>query len=285
MVEFEFLDEALDINKTKSYHLSIQISLNGFSFSILDISRNKYVSLKNYHNTSSENDNTSINWIKEILQEDEFLSRDYKSTAAIYAHCGSTLIPDPLFKRDNLKDYFSFNLNQEESGSILYNKIRRIDAWCVYSVPSDLINLLEDQFPGIHIFHHSVPFIHTILQEKNTNENANNVYINLHGSFFDIAVTNKGALRHYNCFPYKHVNDLLYFILHVFEQMKLPPEITKVILSGKVTRQSSFYENLRRYVKKLEFIRRNPHFKYSYTFEKLPEQSFNNLLNLYHCVL
>lgn len=285
MVEFEFLDEALDINKTKSYHLSIQISLNGFSFSILETSRNKYIAIKNYHNTSGEHDNTDTNWIKQILREDEFLNREYKSTAALYAHCGSTLIPDPLFKRDNLKDYFSFNHTLEESENILYNKIRRIDAWCVYTVPLDLTKLLEGQFPGIKIFHHSVPFIHTILQDKNINQELPCVFINLHGSFFDIAVTKKDSLSHYNCFPYKHVNDLLYFILHVFEQMKLPQETTKVFLSGKVTRQSSFYENLRRYVKNLEFTRRSPLFKYSYTFEKLPEQSFNNLLNLYHCVL
>ncbi len=284
MVEFEFLDEALDINKTKSYHISIQISLNGFSFSILDTSRNKYLAIKNYHKTSSEHDNTDINWIKEIFQEDGFLNREFKSSAAIYAHCGSTLIPDPLFKKENLKDYYNFNLNQEESENVLFNKIRRMDAWCVYAVPSGLIKLLEDKFPGINIFHHSIPFIHTILQDKNTNKDEYTVFINLHGSFFDIAVTKKGSLIHYNCFPYKHVNDLLYFILHVFEQMKLPPEVTKVFLSGKVTRQSSFYENLRRYVKKLEFTRRNPLFKYSYTFEKLPEQSFSNLLNLYHCV-
>ena len=108
--------------------------------------------------------------------------------------------------------------------------------------------------------------------------------MNLYGNIFDLAVTQSKNLKLYNCFTYKHVNDLLYFILYTFVQMKLPPDTTLIHLSGKVTRQSSFYENLRRYVKKLEFLKPDVHFTYSYTFSKLPEHSYTNLLSLYPCV-
>lgn len=285
MVEFEFLDEALDINKTKSYHLSIQISLDGFSFSILDINRKKYLGLKSYPNIKNQDDFLNIEWIQKILQTDDFLNQEYKSIASIFSHCGSTMVPDPLFKKENLRDYFNFNLNKQETDEMLYHKIRRADAWCIYSAPQHLLKLMNDHFPFVEFYHHSIPFINNILQGRNVNKNNSTVYINLHGTFFDIAISKDNLLEHYNCFPYKHVNDLMYYILHVFEQEKLPPESTQVVLSGKVTRQSSFYENLKRYIKKLEFARRDSLYNYSYTFGKLPEHSFINLLNLYPCVL
>ncbi len=285
MVEFEFLDEALDINKTKLYHLSIQLSLDGFSFSILDITRKKYLALKSYPNIKNQDDFINIDWINNILQTDNFLNQEYKSVATIFSHCGSTLVPDPLFKKENLKDYLNFNLNIQETDEILCHKIRRADAWCIYSAPGQLLKLMNDHFPFVKFFHHSMPFINNILQVRNTNKDNPTVYINLHAAFFDIAISQNNLLKHYNCFPYKHVNDLMYFILHVFEQEKLHPETTQVILSGKVTRQSSFYENLRRYIKKLEFARRDSLYNYSYTFGKLPEHSYINLFNLYPCVL
>ncbi|MFP4019583.1 MAG: DUF3822 family protein, partial [Bacteroidales bacterium] len=48
MRDFSFADETLDLNRSSSYILSIQIYLNGFSFSILDTVRNKYSLLKHY---------------------------------------------------------------------------------------------------------------------------------------------------------------------------------------------------------------------------------------------
>ncbi len=283
MVEFEFLDETLDINSTSSYHLSIQAGLDGLSFCILDTVRNKYVALKNYPNTGNQVEVIDSDWISSILKEDEFLNQKYKSAGIFFVGLSSTLVPDPLFRKENLADYLNFNLDLAESDEIHYNKIQRADAWSIYPVLSDLIKLFRERFPGINIFHHSVPFINHILL-NNKGESKSNVYVNLYGNIFDIAVTRSKNLKLYNCFPYKHVNDLLYFILYIFEQMKLPPDNTLIHLSGKVTRQSSFYENLRRYVKKLEFLKPDPHFTYSYTFSKLPEHSYTNLLSLYLCV-
>ena len=284
IVEFEFLDETFDLNSTSSYHLSIQIGLDGFSFSILNISNNKYIALKNYSNLASNNDVLFADWVKSVLNEDEFLRRNYKSVAVIFVNCSSVLVPDPLFKKENLKDYFDFNLDLPESEEIYSTKIERADSWSLYPVPADIVKVLQEQFPNLKIFHQSVPFINNILSNTKNSSEGTLVYIHLHGNIFDLSVIENQNLKFYNCYSYKHVNDLLYYILYVFEQLKLPAENTRALLSGKVTRQSSFYENLRRYIKKIEFAKLDPYFKYSYTFSKVPEHSFTNLLNLFPCV-
>ena len=163
IVEFEFLDETFDLNSTSSYHLSIQIGLDGFSFSILNINNNKYIALKNYPNLTSNNDVLFADWVRSVLNEDEFLSRNYKSVAVIFVNCNSVLVPDPLFKKENLKDYFDFNLDLPESDEIYSTKIERADSWSLYPVPTDVVKVLQEQFPNLKIFHQSVPFINNIL--------------------------------------------------------------------------------------------------------------------------
>jgi len=46
MHNISLIDETLDKNLTANYNLSIQVSLDGFSFCIKDLIRNKYIVLK-----------------------------------------------------------------------------------------------------------------------------------------------------------------------------------------------------------------------------------------------
>jgi len=284
MVEFEFLDETLDINSTPSYHLSIQANLDGLIFAILDTVRNKYIALKSYGLTEKPNHNTGFDWYESILQKDEFLLQDYKSVGLIYVGEKSTLVPDPLFNKESISDYTDLNIEIDDYEEVCFNKINRLDTWVLYPFPVKLGNVFQKQFPNISFFHQSVPFINQLMLNQKNGGSKPEVYINLYGSMFEMAVVTSANLKLYNCFPYKNVNDLLYFILNVFNQMKLPADQTKVFLSGKITKQSSLYENLKRYITKLNFGKPDSHFSYSYTFDNLPRHSNINLLNLYHCV-
>ena len=282
MVEFEFLDETLDINALQSYHLSIQLGLDGLSFCIYDTIQKKYISLRHYPNTHRHS--LEPDWYGEILNNDDLLRSGYQSSALILTEERSTMVPDPLFKKDYLKEYFRFNLHLGENETIQYHLLKRAEAWTLYPVDKDLLGLFEKRFTNLQVFHHSIPFLDQILRSRKNDPEKHQVHIDLQGGLFDIAVTRGKSLALYNCYSYRHVNDLMYFVLNVFEQLSLPARETPVVLSGKVTRQSSFYENLRRYVKHLGFARRDPLYTYSYTFEKIPSHAYLNLLNLYTCV-
>lgn len=283
MVEFEFLDETLDINSTESYHLSIQIGLGGLSFCILDGIQKKYVAIKNYPSQTQQG--IPMDWLESVLQYDPFLNRSYKSVTTCFVNERCTMVPDPLFKKENLEDYVQFNLHLETSETILYHRLNRAESWCLFPIPNDMFHRLQQQFPNIQILHHSIPLLDYVLRSQKNGDQQHTVHVNLHPAIFDLAATSTKSLEVYNCYPYKHVNDVMYFVLNVFEQLHISPTETQLILSGKVTRQSSLYENLRRYIKNIDFAKRNRDYTYSYTFGKLPEHAYLNLLNLYPCVL
>ena len=49
MQDICFIDKTYDHEQSNLHHLSIQISLDGFSYAILDIPRGKYTVLKSFH--------------------------------------------------------------------------------------------------------------------------------------------------------------------------------------------------------------------------------------------
>ena len=281
MYEFAFLDETLDINTTQSYHLSIQVSLNGFSFSILDTVRNKYVALKNY--PLDKQKGIPEDQLRDIFKKDEFLTRKYKSSSYFFITDKSTLVPSPLFNKDKIKEYLMFNHPLEEHNKIFYNQIKNAGTYTVYSIPVNICEILDKQFPGIKNYHQSVPFIEQILLKNQPGEFDFSAFINVTPGIFDIAVSQSKKLILYNQFRFRNENDFIYFVLNIFEQLKLSPEKTLLLLSGEITKTSKYYESLKKYIKSIRFEKRDNQFTYSYTFNQIAEHTFIPLQNLYSC--
>lgn len=281
MYKFAFLDETLDINTTQSYHLSIQLGLNGFSFSILDIVRKKYVALKNWPLDSQKG--TLEDQIEDIFKNDEFLSSKFKSTSFFFITNKTTIVPSPLFDKYKIKEFLRFNQPIEKDDKIFYNLIKNSESYVVYSVPQNISKILGDQFPGIKTFHQSVPIIESALQKNQPAGFDQTLHINIVKGIFDIAVSQSKKLLLYNQFRFKNENDFIFFVLYIFEQLKLDPEKTLVKLSGEITKTSNCFESLKKYIKAIRFEKRDNQYSYSYTFNQIPEHTFITLLNLYSC--
>ncbi len=281
MHDLSFLDESLDINITNTYHVSIQVSLNGFSFCLLDTARNKYVALKHYEFDTKET--TLEENIKRVSNEDEFLNKEYKSSRLIFTTRKFTLVPTPIFNKEYLKKYFSFNHNLEESERIYFNHLRNADAYVIFAIPGNLSDIFNYHFPKIKIYHQSTPFIESILRNHKNSQDKHTMFLNAGEDLFDIAVVHLKNLKLYNCFFYKNENDLIYFVLYTYEYLKLDAEKTVLVIFGSLSKSSKYYEILKKYIRNLRFEQPKTQFTYSYTFNEIPSHTFVNLLNLYTC--
>ncbi len=284
MAEFTYLDESLDINQTPLYHLSIQVMLNGLSFSILNTVNNKYIALKHYPLPENNKNISYAGKISEIIRKDEFLLKNYKSLALMVVSFKSTLVPSALFTNKDKEIYFRFNHPLEDNESILVNRLKRMDAYCLFTLPAELQEMFKKYFPDASIFHQIIPFLDNIIRHQTMKRTTPAIHVNIHDEFFDIAVFREQSPELINSFYYKQVNDLVYFILYTIKSLKIDPVTAPLILSGKINPGSSLPETLRRYMKHISFAKRDPSFTYSYTFNMITEHSFANLFNLYPCV-
>ena len=283
MVEFELIDETFDINITSQYHISIQLSLSGYCFSVLDPLRNKYILLKNYVFTEELATDQIAGYLANLQLKDEFLTRDYHSVSVMVVSDKSTMVPLPLFIEQNIEKYFEFNHGLTDGDVLKYNKLKQSDAVIIYPVPSVLEKIILARFPNAKFYNQAKPFIEKILIDNKNKGNETKVFVNVQREFFDILVINQTKIELYNSFRYKTESDFAFFILYVFDQLKLNPEETRLSICGEIPKDSPQAELIKTFLKEVSFEKYSTQSLYSYTLANVPAHRFYNLLNLYHC--
>ena len=281
MQDFAFIDETLDINITQSYFLSIQVNLNGLSFSVLDPVREKYIAFE--HKTFPKDliFDDLLNYLEDYLDHHELLNCSFKSTKLAWITNRNTLIPVSFFNVQNLKKYFEFNQKLEELDEIHYSELKYVDAYSVFIIPNQIATIFTRKFKQIQFYNQQIPFIeHAVYKHHSESKK---ILANVNEDFIDICITENGKLLLYNNFLYKNEMDLAYFILYTFDQFDIDTKQTELILSGLIDSSSSAYTKLKGFINHLRFDKLPEDFSYSYTFNHIPSHQFTNLFNLHLC--
>jgi len=283
-MDIVFIDETFDINQTKNYNISIQAGLNGYSFSVIDPVRNKYILLKHIAFKGEMTTRLLEEKIEELQKSDEFLARDYKNVLFSYQSPKYTLIPGPLFNKDNLRTYFEFNHHLDDLDEIHFNRFKSTDAYNIFIIPAEISGIIHRSFGNVNYFNQATPLAEAGMVKHGGKSSHRVAVANIYGNFMDIAVIQGEKLLLCNTFPWKSDEDLVYFILYVYEQLKLDGEDTPLFISGEMKKNSGIYDILRSYIRKTKFEKRNDQFVYSYTLNDVDAHWFVNLFNLQMCV-
>ncbi len=283
MHQFAFKDETFDINQSSTYILTIQAGEEGVVYCIFDTVRNKYIVLTNYPIEKDLSNEVYFEKIEEILQNDERFHNKYKLVNFIIINRKTTLLPSAFFQQDQLKTIMDFNTQIDDLDEIHYNYIESVDSYNIFTVPNRLANEIVEKFSGVNFYHQATPFIENIIQMISPNKQTK-VFVNICRSMFDIAVVRDGTFILYNNFKYSNENDLAYYILHVYKQLKLDPLIHELTVSGIMSKQSAYAKNLNTFIGNMIYREPDHNFLYSYTFRKTDTYYYTNLFNLMNCV-
>ncbi|MFO8235198.1 MAG: DUF3822 family protein [Bacteroidales bacterium] len=282
MKDFSFADETIDLNRSQTYKLSIQIHLNGFSFSVLDSIRNKYSLLKHYDLSDKIRTEEKGKKIEHILQQDNYLQKPFQQTTCLCINPKSLIIPAPLFDERYIKKYFEFNQPMDELEELHYQYFNTIDSYNVFSIPNPISNALVSHFPKIQFYHHSFPLmnyhLNFIYQDKTS------IGLNIYEDFIDILAINNKQLLFYNSFNFQKHEDILYYLLNVYQELNLDPSTQELMVSGTNFNHDSLKSELKQYIKKIHHIKPTKEYTYSYLFRKDLLFYFFNLFNLNLCV-
>lgn len=281
MKSFSIVDDTFDPSISSSYFLSIQITLDGFSFCTLDPVRNKYIQFQHIQFTRNQ---PLINQIEDCFNSLEKLNLPYKKTMVLVPTQVATLVPTPLFDNGDARKWLSFTHSIPEKQAIKANKIKMADAHNIFPVDENIEQLLRRQFPDPLFFHQHTPIIEGNLTTNMSNTQQTTLFINLAGDYFDLLAFGNNNLKLCNSFPVKSENDFIYFTLFTYEQLKLNPAETEIILSGTHSQFLQLSAHISKYVRKVRHSTMPHHFQYSHQFREVNNQSFYNLLSLPVCV-
>ncbi len=277
-----FIDKTFDNTQTNTYHLSIQISLDGLYFTILDISKGKYVVL-NGHHFFLKRPRLLLKHVSEVIDSEEVLSSGFKSVEILYSTRKFTLVPQAFYQRGSLDKYLWFNNVQERGFSVLKNVFPKAGCVCIFDIPQNLNEFLSVKFPKCEIKHTLFPLVEGVLKRNFAFAQRVQVHLNFFRDSFEMVVVNGSKLIYSNVFHFKTERDILYHVLFNFNQLKLSQEQTELILHGQIPQVSPVYHLFKKYVKLTSFARLDSTFQYSYTFSQLPEHYYTSLLSVYKC--
>ncbi|WP_055445017.1 DUF3822 family protein [Lacinutrix himadriensis] len=249
-------------NKTTiliNQELSIQISLNGLSFCILQPDTNTICYLKHFAFNQKQTPFQVLDDLKKIFKTTEALQTNFSTIHVTYINDLSTLVPKPLFKEDAIADYLKFNSKILQSDFIAHDILEINDSVNVYVPYMNINNYLYERFGTFAYKHFSTILLEEILQtEKHAQDEK--MYVHVLTNHFEIIVTNKGKLTLYNTFTFTTKEDFIYYILFTAEQLQLNPETITLVLLGDIFAEDELYNMVYKYIRHIQFGKPNTNY-------------------------
>ncbi len=162
-------------------------------------------------------------------------------------------------------------------------QIKQISAYQVFAYPSFYESLLNQTLREYKMIHFSVPMIESLLIKNKNKIIGKKVFLHVRNNYIDIVILEEDGLLFYNTFEYVTQEDLLYYLLYVFENQKLNPEEVPLVITGNIEKTSQVFELIKTYIRNISFGARIEAFSYSYLFDTMPKHQQAYLFDAFLC--
>lgn len=232
--------------------LSIQISLSGLSFCILNSADNKIDFLKRIDFKSRLTPEAVLEHLKNNVAQEPLLSNTFDSVLVLFQNELSNFVPQKFFDDKHSADYLKFSSKIIKTDFISHDIIEVHNMVNVFVPYININNYVFEVYGEFEYKHASTVLLEHALKEEQNSE-AHKMYINVASFHYEMIIVKKGQLQLYNTFEYHTKEDFIYFILFAIEQLKLNPETLIVKLSGVIEKDDALFKILYTYVRCVEF--------------------------------
>ncbi len=234
--------------------LSVQISLYGLSFLVTSLYSKKIAFFTQVHFDSAQTPEELLQHINDALQKNKELAIAFEKIVLLYQTNTYTLVPSPLFNENKASEYLKFTVKILATDYVAYDEVKNSQITVVYIPYVNINNYFFENYGTFKYYHNTTLLLEKLIQVEKFS-NTTNVYINVEKNFFDILVFKKGQLVLCNTFEYHTPEDFIYYILFVFEQLKLDPNVTPCILLGELSEKDELYNIAYTYIKNISFYK------------------------------
>jgi Protein of unknown function (DUF3822) len=242
-----------NIDQSEYIELSIQVSLSGLSFCVLNTATNTFTFYKHVVFEKKLNPSVVLDRIVHYFNTESFLQQNFNTVRVIHDNELSALVPKPLLNEDYLADYLKFNSKILRTDFITYDEILANDSANVYVPYVNINNYLYERFGTFEFKHFSTIIIENILVlEKNAV--STKMYVHVSYNHFEIIVLENNKLKLYNTFDYLTKEDFIYYILFTAEQLQLNPEEFPLVLLGHISKDDGLFNIAYKYIRNVSVL-------------------------------
>ncbi len=277
-----YVQESVALNSKfdKDYILTIQYSLDGLSFIIFDIEKQKFVSLKHY--TLNDNNISLLQLLSELQEQESWKIDNFYKILFLIDNQYNTFVPAQMFQNDLRKDYLKL-LNIPHDSLIATDTISYFNIYNVYPISHDIELSLDNISNRIEVRHASTIIVETLIKEFSNRTPEARAFVNVKNNHFELTIINNCNLIFHNYFNFITKEDFLYFILYTFEQLHIDNEIVPLYFMGFIEESSAIVELCSRYIRNIRFYKRNNNYEYISELDSVPYYYYFTLYNSISC--
>lgn len=236
---------------TKTYQkLSIQVALNGLSFCVFNQLNNTIIDFKKI---SFPENNVIEEELWHIFEKHKILSKKYDEIIILHDNNLNTFVPKSLFNPEHLGSYLQYTTKVYPTDVFAFDTLKNTEINNVYVPYVHINNFFIDQY-GSFTYKNK----NTILVEQllcfSIKENKKQMFIHQTTTTLEIVVAENGNLLFFNSFTYTTVQDFVYYVLFVFQQLQLNAEKTPVFFLGNTKKHDEFFTLIYTYVRHCELL-------------------------------
>ena len=233
------------IPKDLKNKLSIQLSLNGFSFCVFN-SHNEITFKTSELSKVKFSEFELLKLIEEVFEKNIELNTEFTNVEVTYQNELFALVPKEIFQEEFKSNYLNYSVKTLATDFIEHEEIGHTGIINVYIPYVNLNNFLIDKV-GEFSFQHSSGVLIQELLNKETNNLAEKVHVAVSHQYFELIVTKGDQLLLFNGFNYHTNEDVLYYILFCMEQLQLDPNHVQLDLLNEI--DSDLFNTIYTYVR------------------------------------
>jgi len=243
---YDFVSETFNRNNSYEYKLSIQVSLNGFSFCIQNENENRVLVFRQADFVIS-GEHLLARRFRDWYDEEELLQLPYNKREVVVTSRNFSLVPEEL-ESVSLKKTVSDLLIGKKDAEFAEGWIKSVKAKLIYHLPPDWAKTTGETLGESRLVH---PVQKLIGYQKRASEK------DLLLIFFDekdmyLVLKKEEKLVLTNYFQINHTNDALYFVLTVLQQYELAPKKMTVQTCGKASYLADLKTMFTKYFQQVE---------------------------------
>ena len=273
-----FSPSSLDNLLTEKCHLSVEVGLNKFAYCLFDTLSFTYILLKEFK-FEARGISESCEKIADIIASEPLLQKEFYSGSLALNEFPSTLVPTSFYKEERNREILGFNHEVHEE--ILSDKMQQMDAINIYSIPTELLNLIRKSFPNTQIKCNSSILIEQLLLQNKSTEAK--VYACIQKNVLEVCVIEENKLELHNSFSIDTKEDLLYYLLFALEQMGMSVEKIELVLLDDILISDKKYNLLYQYIRNISFGNRPENLNFSKELESIKSHQYFCLFSQLLC--
>ncbi len=264
--------------------LLVLIGAGTFSYAVMLPMSRKFLALKSYSYQPKTVALADLEMIEHIFDADKLLFTAFKQVLLAFDSPDNTLVPEAHYQPQLKKDYLRTVLPEKLHEAVLTDTLADLGMVNVFAVDKDMLGFLRKEFSTDQVIHAHSALLKAYQADPDTRHPEGVAYIEVAAQQFTLTIYASGKLQMQQQYTYRSGLDIVYYIVNSLRQLGFAEQQARIKLGGALTQDSQVYQELNRFLPRLEWVHKPDGYLYIPKMNELPAHHFHNLFALALCV-